>query len=35
MDGLFVNQKTNKNIQILYSLKYKHSKKYFLRKNKW
>ena len=27
MDGLFLNQKTNYNIRILYSLKYKHSKK--------
>ena len=27
MDGLFPNQKTNKNIQIAYSLKHKHSKK--------
>ena len=27
MDGLFLNQKTNKNILISYSLKYKHSKK--------
>ena len=27
MDGLFFNQKTNKNIRISYSLKYKHSKK--------
>ena len=34
MDGLFLNQKTNKNIRISYSLKYKHSKKYSLRKNK-
>ena len=33
-DGLFLNQKTNKNIRISYSLKYKHSKKNFLRKNK-
>ena len=29
MDGLFCNQKTNKNIRISYSLKYKHSKKKF------
>ena len=29
MDGLFFNQKTNKNIRISYSLKYKHSKKIF------
>ena len=27
MNGLFLNQKTNKNIQISYSLKYKHLKK--------
>ena len=27
MDVLFLNQKTNKNIRISYSLKYKHSKK--------
>ena len=27
MNSLFLNQKTNKNIRILYSLKYKHSKK--------
>ena len=27
MDSLFLNQKTNKNIRISYSLKYKHSKK--------
>ena len=27
MDGLFLNQKTNNNIRISYSLKYKHSKK--------
>ena len=26
MDGLFLNQKINKNIRISYSLKYKHSK---------
>ena len=26
MDGLYLNQKTNKNIQISHSLKYKHSK---------
>ena len=25
MDGLFLNQKTNNNIWISYSLKYKHS----------
>ena len=29
MDGLFLNQKTNNNIRISYSLKYKHSKKKF------
>ena len=34
MDGLFLNQKTN-NIQILDSLKYKHSKKISLQKNNW
>ena len=27
MDDLFLNKKTNDNIQIWYSLKYKHSKK--------
>ena len=27
MDDLTLNQKTNKNIRITYSLKYKHSKK--------
>ena len=27
MDGLFLNQKTNKSIRISYSLKYKHWKK--------
>ena len=27
MDGLFLSQKTNENIQISYLLKYKHSKK--------
>ena len=27
MDALFLNQKTNKNIRISYSMKYKHSKK--------
>ena len=31
MDGLFLNQKTKKNIRISYSLKYKHSKKKFLK----
>ena len=30
MDGLFLNQRSNKNIQISYSLKYKHSKKKFI-----
>ena len=30
MDGLFLNQKTNNNIRISYSLKYKHSKKKIL-----
>ena len=35
MDGLFLNQKTNKNIRISYLLKYKHSKKNSLQKNKW
>ena len=34
MDGLFLNQKTNKNIRISYSLKYKHSKKKYLQKKK-
>ena len=35
MDGLFLNQKTNNNIRISYSLKYKHSKKeYILYKKK-
>ena len=34
MDGLFLNQKTNKNIPISYSLKYKNSKKNSLRKKK-
>ena len=32
---ILLNQKTNKNIRISYSLKYKHSKKNSLRKNKW
>ena len=27
MNGLFLNQKANKNIRMSYSLKYKHSKK--------
>ena len=27
LDGLFLNQKTNNNIRISYSLKYKHSEK--------
>ena len=30
MDGLFLNQKTNNNIRISYSLKYKHSKKEYI-----
>ena len=30
IDGLFLNQKTNNNIRISYSLKYKHSKKKIL-----
>ena len=30
MDGLFLNQKTNNNIRISYSLKYKHSKKKYI-----
>ena len=30
MDGLFLNQKTNKNIRISYSQKYKHSIKNIL-----
>ena len=30
MDGLFLNKKINKNIQISYSLKYKHAKKKIL-----
>ena len=30
MDGLFLNQKTNKNFRISYSPKYKHSKKKIL-----
>ena len=30
MDSLFLNQKTNNNIRILYSLKYKHSKKEYI-----
>ena len=34
MDGLFLNQKTNNNIQISYSLKYKHSKKEYIRYEK-
>ena len=32
MDGLFLNQQTNKKIQISYSLKYKHYKKKFFTK---
>ena len=35
MDGLFLNQKTNKNIRISYSLKYKHPNKILFTKNKW
>ena len=35
MDWIFPNQKTNKNILISHSLKYKHLKKNYLRKNKW
>ena len=36
MDDLFLNEKTNNNNRISYSLKYKHSKKNnSLRKNKW
>ena len=35
MDGLFLNQKTIKNIRISYSLKYKLWEKSCLRKNKW
>ena len=34
MDGLFLNQKTNKNTRISYSLKSKYSKKKSLQKNK-
>ena len=30
MDGPFLNQKTNNNIRISYSLKYKHSKKEYI-----
>ena len=30
IDGLFLNQKTNNNIQISYSLKYQHSKKEYI-----
>ena len=32
MDGLFLNQKANKNIRIVYSLKCKHLKKKILKK---
>ena len=32
MDGLFLNQKINRNIRISYLLKYKHSKKRFFKK---
>ena len=31
----FLTKKANKNIRISYSLKYKHSEKYSLRRNKW
>ena len=34
MHGLLLNQKTDKNNRISYSLKYKHPKKSYLRKNK-
>ena len=35
-DGLFLNQKTYKDIRISHSLKYKHLRKInFLQKNKW
>ena len=35
MDGIFLNRKTNNNIRLSYSLKYKHSKKeYILYKKK-
>ena len=30
IDGLFLNQKTNNNIRISYSLNYKHSKKEYI-----
>ena len=30
MDGPFLNQRTNNNIRISYSLKYKHSKKIYI-----
>ena len=30
MDGLFLNQKTNNDIRISYSLKYKHLKKQYI-----
>ena len=30
MDSLFLNQKTNSNIRISHSLKYKHSKKEYI-----
>ena len=33
MDGLFLDQKTNRNIRISYSLKYKHLKKKIMKKN--
>ena len=35
IDGLFLNQKTNKNVRKPYLQKYKHPKKNSLRKNKW
>ena len=34
MDGLFLNQKTNKNFRISYSRKSKNLKKIYLQKNK-
>ena len=35
MDDLFLNKKTNDNIQIWYSLKYKHSKNKWFFAKKW
>ena len=35
IDGVTLNQKTNKTIRISYSLKYKYSKTRSLLKNKW